>query len=57
MHFFQFDNHNKLIYLIFNDYKKNFYKMNKYKNKILNENNNEIKQVKTFLKKLKDKKL
>ena len=48
---------NKLIYLIFNDYKKNFYKMNKYKNKILNENNNEIKQVKIFLKKLKDKKL
>ena len=31
--------------------------MNKYKNKILNENNNEIKQVKIFLKKLKDKKL
>ena len=42
-------NINKLIYSVFYNYPRYFMKMNKYKNKILNENNVEIKQVKKFL--------
>jgi hypothetical protein len=41
---------NKLIYSILYNYPRYFKKMNKYKKKILNENNVEIKQVKKFLK-------
>jgi len=44
---------NILIHSIFNNYSKYFKEMSNYKNKILNENKNEIKQVKNLLKILK----
>lgn len=44
---------NELIYSIFDNYPKYIKEMTKYKNKILNENRNETKQVKKFLKLLK----
>jgi hypothetical protein len=44
---------NRLMHSIFKDYPKYIKKMSKYKNKILNENKNETRQVKNLLKLLK----